>query len=90
MMIVLGSPQSLLAWFPSDYDGLGSRHTVAEGFDPEVDHVQPDSEVITYFFFGHHSEAPVEYTIPKEKAFQAADSFLRSPGPPDCVRWDED
>jgi hypothetical protein len=90
MMIILGAARSCLAWFPGNYNGLGSLHTVSEGFEPGVDHVPPNPEVITYYYFGHHSESPMEYTISKEKAFQAVESFLSAPGPPDCVRWEKD
>ena len=90
MMIILGSPRSCLVWFPSGYEGIGSQHTVAEVLDPDVDRIPPDPEVITYYFFGHHSEVPREHTVPKETAFQAVQRFLSSPGPPDCVRWEMD
>ena len=90
IMVILGSDRSSLAWFPSGYDGIGSQHTIAEGFDPEHDRVPPNAEVISYFVFGHHSEVPMEYTVTKDKAFQAVGQFLSSPGPPDSVTWEMD
>ena len=90
MMIILGDDRSCLAWWPKDYKGMGSKHTVAEGFDPERDRIPSNPEVITYYFFGHHNEVPMQYTIPKEKAFQAVREFLLSPGPASCVRWEMD
>jgi hypothetical protein len=90
MIIVLGTDHSCLGWWPKDYQGTGSYHTVAEGFDPDLDQVGPHPEVITYYVFGHHTEVPLEYTISKEQAFDAVREFVLSPGRPRSVRWDSD
>ncbi len=90
MTVVLGAARWCLIWFPSDYDGIGSYHTVADGFDPTVDKIAPDPEVLTFYTYGHHSEVPLEYTVPKQQALQAIREFMSSPKRPLAVQWDLD
>ena len=90
MMAVLGAERCALNWFPKEYNGTGSYHTIAEGFDPDASRIGPKPEVITYFFYGHHSEVPLEYTVPKDDAFDAWREFVLRPGRPQSVRWDLD
>jgi hypothetical protein len=87
VMIVLGADRCCMDWFPNDYSGTGSYHTVAETFDPAIQRIPADPEVITYYFFGHHSEVPLECTVAKEEAFEAVREFIKSPGRPRSIRW---
>ena len=90
MMIIIGHDRFVCSWWPAGYKGTGSHHTVAEDFDPDVDKLPQNPEVLTYYLFGHHGEVPVQYAISKEAAILAVREFLMSPGLPRCLRWEMD
>src|SRR5262245_40598728 len=70
LIVIMAGPHWALVWFPENYQGVGSYHTVAEAFDPDTDDLPENPEVATYYIFGHHSVIPVEYTVSGEVALQ--------------------
>ena len=87
--IGLGHPTtSLLLWFPPDYEGSGSMHSVGDPAAAERDEWEPS---LTFFVFGHHSEFPKSSGVPKELARSVASSFLATGGQPSNeITWEPD
>ncbi len=92
MSAIVYRERACLIWFPIDYDRacVGSFHTVADGFDPEVDEISENPDLITSSCFGHHSEIPIEFTVPLDQAFEAVAEFCHSPDRPSVVSWEMD
>lgn len=88
--VIMAGPHWGLNWFPEHHQGVGSYHAVAEVFDPETDALPDTSEVATYFVFGHHSEIPLQYTIPEELAIVGIREFFGSPDRPPSLKWELD
>ncbi len=47
MTAILYRERAGLGWFPSDYDGLGSFHTIQDDFDPDFDEIPETPYLIT-------------------------------------------
>jgi hypothetical protein len=87
LIVIMAGPRWALDWFPENYKGVGSYHTVAETFDPETDELPEDLEVATYYIFGHHSEIPLEYTISEGDALRGVREFFETTAKPPSLRW---
>jgi hypothetical protein len=44
----MAGPHWALVWFPENYQGVGSYHTLAEQFDPDIEDLPQHPEVATY------------------------------------------
>jgi hypothetical protein len=90
IIVIMAGSYWALDWFPENYQGVGSYHTVAETFDPDTDDVPQQPEVATYYIFGYHSEIPLEYTVPEEVALQGVREFFTTVARPTSLRWQID
>jgi hypothetical protein len=86
----MAGPHWALVWFPENYQGVGSYHTLAETFDPDTDDLPEHPEVATYYIFGHHSEIPLEYTVACEEALQGVREFFVTAARPESLKWELD
>jgi hypothetical protein len=90
LIVIMAGLHWALVWFPEDYQGVGSHHTVNEAFDPDTDELPLSPEVATYFIFGHHSEMPLEYTISEREALRGVREFFETTARPASLRWELD
>ena len=90
LIVIMAGIHWALVWFPEGYDGIGSYHTVAEQFDPDTEVLPQNPEVATYYIFGHHSEIPLQYTIPEEDALRGVREFFDTSLNPPSLRWERD
>ena len=90
LIVIMAGPYWALVWFPENYQGVGSHHTVAETFDPDADELPELHEVATYYIFGHHSEIPLEYTIPEADALRGVREFFDTTARPPSLKWELD
>jgi hypothetical protein len=90
MTVVMAGPHWGLNWFPENYNGCGSYHTIADTFDPDLNELPCHPDVATFYIFGHHSEIPLEHTISEEVALRGVREFLSATTRPTSLRWDLD
>lgn len=89
MTVIIAGEAWSLDWFPVEYNGLGSHHTVADEYNPNE--LLPEKpEVLTYYLLGHHGEVPVPFAISEDKALDAIRQFLFTPEKPCAVHWNLD
>ena len=90
LVVIMAGSHWALVWFPEGYEGIGSCHTIPETFDPDIDVLPEDPEVVTYFMFGHHSEIPLEYTISEDDALRGVQEFFDAITRPPSLKWELD
>jgi hypothetical protein len=90
LIVIMAGPHWALDWFPDDYKGLSSFHTVSDLFDSDTDELPQNPEVVTYYIFGHHCEIPLEYTVSEEAALLGVREFVKSSDRPASLKWQKD
>lgn len=90
LTVIMAGPHWALDWFPEDYQGVGSYHTVADTFDPDTDTLPQHPEVATFYIFGHHSEIPIEYTVSERDALLGVEEFFTTTSRPSALKWELD
>ncbi len=90
LIVIMAGPHWALVWFPENYQGVGSYHTVAGTFDRDTEDLPQYPEVVTYYIFGHHSEIPLDYTVSEEAALQGVREFFTTSARPESLQWQLD
>ena len=90
MVVIIAGTVWGLDWFPIEYNGVGSYHSVSPDIDPEVDNFLLDTSVATYYLCGHHGEIPLQFTVGEESALCAIREFFTSASLPTSIKWDLD
>jgi Immunity protein Imm1 len=77
-----------MLYFPSDYAGTGSLHSVGDPVARDRDDWSP---ALTFYYFTHHSEFPKWMAYRLLRCGKAVRSFVRSGGKlPSNIVWKED
>jgi Immunity protein Imm1 len=86
---VVGDPTgTALVYFPPDYDGVGSLHSVADREAADADRWEPP---LVAYYFTHYSEFPRWSVVPYSLGQQALQEFLETPSePPRSIMWEPD
>jgi len=75
-----------LVYFPPDYDGVGSLHSVADREAADADRWEPP---LVAYYFTHYTEFPRWSVVPNSLGQQAVQEFLGAPSePPRSIMWE--
>lgn len=87
LMVTIGSDYHLLNYYPKDYSntGTGSVHSIS----PDLDS-RNGSDTFDYFYFGHHSEGLLKWTIDRNTTLNTIKEFLQREGIPNKINWEPD
>jgi Immunity protein Imm1 len=82
---VIGEPEgTVLTYRPSTFrdTGTGSLHSTGES---------RGGTLVTAYYFGHHSEFPREWLVPRDDGLRALSQFcVRPEAPPTVITWSID
>jgi hypothetical protein len=77
-----------LVYFPPDYAGVDSLHSVADREAADANLWEPP---LVAYYFTHHSEFPRWSVVPHSLGRQALQEFLEKPSePPPSITWEPD
>jgi hypothetical protein len=94
--VVVGDPSgTVLVYYPPNYDGVGSCHSVgnqaAIAVDSYAGRAAWNDPPLTAFYFGHHTEFARWMVVDHGVAEAAARQFCDQPSePPSAVVWEID